>query len=47
LRRNWLFKNVTERKIDEMIDLVVIGRRRRKQPLDNLEEMTGYRKLKE
>ena len=47
MRRNCLFKNVTERKIEEMIDLVGIRRRRRKQLLDNMEEKTGYRKVKE
>ena len=46
LRKNCLFRNIIEGKIEEMIELVGIRRRRRKQLLDNFEEKTGYRKLK-
>jgi hypothetical protein len=46
LLRSCLFKHVIEGKIEEMMELVGNRRRRRKQLLDNLEEKTGYRKLK-
>ena len=45
--RNCLLKHVTERKIEEKIDVTERRRIRSKQLLYDLKERTGYRKLKE
>jgi len=47
LRRNCLLKHVTERKIEEKIDVTERRGRRSTQLLYDLTEKTGYRKLKE
>ena len=47
LRRNYLLKHVIEGKTEGRIEMTGRRRQRRRQPLDNLEEMKGYYKLKE
>jgi hypothetical protein len=47
LCRNCLLKHIIDRKIEERTDVTGRLRRRHKQLLDDLKEMTGYRKLKE
>jgi hypothetical protein len=47
LRRNSLLQYITEGKIDERIEVIVRGGRRRKQLLDDIKEMSRYWKLKE
>jgi hypothetical protein len=46
LRRNNLLQDVTEGKIQGWIEVARSRGRRRKRPLDNLRENTGYWKLK-
>ena len=45
--RNYLLKHVFGRKIEERIKTIGRRGRRRKQPLDNLNEMSGYCEVKE
>jgi hypothetical protein len=47
LRRNWLPKHVIEQNIEEKIGVTRRWGRRRKKLLDDLQEKTGYWKLKE
>ena len=47
LRRNCLLNQVIEGKMEWSLGVVEMGIRRRKQPLDELKEMTGYCKIKE
>jgi hypothetical protein len=47
LLRNCLLKHVTEGKIEGMIEVTGRRERRRRQVLDDLQEMRGYWKLKE
>ena len=47
LRRNCLFKQVTERKIKGEIEVTRRRRRRRKKLLDELKDRRGYYHLKE
>ena len=44
-RRNCLLRHVVERKIEKRIGVMGRRRRRRKQLLDDLEEVRGYWKL--
>jgi hypothetical protein len=46
LFRNCLLKHFTEGKIEGRVQVTVRRGRRRKQPLDDLKEQGGYRKLK-
>jgi hypothetical protein len=47
LRRKCLLKHVTERKIEEKIDVTERRGRRSTQLLYDLKERTGYREMKE
>jgi hypothetical protein len=47
LRRNCLLQRVTERKIQGVIEVTGRRGRRRRKPLDDLKERSGYSHLKE
>jgi hypothetical protein len=47
LFRNYLLKHFTEGRIEGRVYVTVRRGRRRKQPVDDLKEQRGYRKLKE
>jgi hypothetical protein len=47
LRRKCRLKHIIERKVEGSIEMVGRKGKRRKQLLDDLEQMTGYWKLKE